>query len=243
MRYSIFFKLLYVGLFIKTLFLLSEASVRKDIKDFTSINELRAYYENNNSDLYKARYIIKYLPSFLEKHGISTCPDWVESVAENSLYSSYGPLILESIKLIGKYKLSGNADRLYELFLTASNDYANYSTVMRFAIVRSLSQINGDMEKLKLIQLFNSFPEGLIRFREFGMLATSVSSLENLPANQERVSVTKTTQYLAEVDSEISKLDLSKIEDENEYTYLSDLRDRLIVINSNDSLLETGGKK
>lgn len=236
-------KIFYLSLSIFLLFVFSEASVRKDIENLNTVGQLKAYYESNSSDLYKVRYIVKYLPDFLEKYGVSTCPDWVASLAENSLYTSYAPLITESISLIGKFKLIGHTDRLYELFLVASSDYANFSTMMRFAIIRALSQINGDYEKLILVKLFNSFPEGLIELREFGLLAHEVASLELIPVDGERVIGSKNTQYIDKADIELSNLDPEKFEDEDKYNYLTSVKYDLEKISNNISLLEKGDNK
>ncbi|MFC1476683.1 hypothetical protein ACFL5S_01825, partial [Fibrobacterota bacterium] len=194
-------------------------------------------------DLYKVRYILKYLPDFLEKHGVSTCPDWVVTAAENSLYTTYAPLITESISLIGTFKLAGHTDRLHELFLVASRDYANFSTAMRFAIVRALSQINSDYEKIILVKLFNSFPEGLIELREFGFLAHEVASLESIPVDGEKVRGTKNTHYIDKAGIELSNLDPDKFEDEDKFKYLTNVKHDLEKINSNISLLDKGDDK
>lgn len=242
MKFKLINKLFYLTLSIIILFAFSEASVREDIKEFTSVDELRVYYENNTSNLYKVRYIAKYLPDFLEEHGVSTCPDWVIDLVDNAIYTTYGPLITESIRLIGKYTLPGYTDRLFELFTLASNYYANSSTLMRFAIVRTISQIGEDYEKIKLVELFNSFPNELIGLREFGFLANKVASLEYIPAGGERVSVTKITEYLTRADIEISKLDPGKFIDEAEYKYFSNLKFILEEIENNASLIENGGE-
>ena len=241
MKIIIINKFIYLNLFIVILLAFSQASVRVDIKDINSVNALQTYYEDNSSNLYNVRYIIKYLPDFLENLGISTCPGWVVSLAENSLYSTYAPLITESIRIIGKYELPGNTDKLYDLFTIASKDYANSSTEMRFAIVRTLSQIGEDYEKIKLVELFNSYPKELIGLREFRFLAEKVASLDYIPAGGERVIVLKITEYLNNTDNELSKYDPLNFEDEAEFKYFSNLKYILEKINNNTSLLENGG--
>lgn len=241
MKFKLINKLFYLTLSIIFLFSFSEASVREDIKDITSVNELEAYYESNSSDLYKVRYILKNLPDFLEKHGVSTCPDWVINLVDNAIYTTYGPLITESVRFIGKYTLPGYTEKLYELFCIASRNYTRYSTEMRFAIVRTLSQIGGDNEKAKLLKLFNSFPQELIGLREFGFLANKVASFDGIPEEGEKLAGTKNTEYINKADVEISKLDPGKFEDEAEYKYFSNLKNILEKINADTSLVEKGG--
>lgn len=192
--------------------LVSNASVRQDIKGIATVDSLYKYYERYKTNTYIVRYIVKYLPDFLTRRGIVTCPSWVNTLAGKALYSNDDALITETISLIGYYKMQGYTDRLAELYSLAVQQYLSYSTQMRTAIIKSLQQIGGVYENIQLIKIFNSYSTGHIMQSEFTLLAEFLTELQTLTIGNVEVDRETVASFISFCKAQEAMLDASKFD-------------------------------
>lgn len=124
------------------------ASVSSEMSAINTIESLEQLY--NESNEYKQRYILKYLPGWINNRGISDLPTWVYNAIDNALWSEDAMLIREAIILVGSYELEQYSERLIELYQETHKKHPADADRIRSSSVEALVKIGGSKAKTAL---------------------------------------------------------------------------------------------
>ncbi len=183
--------------------LLSAATVREDMDNIQTVEELQIYYEDNASNLYKARYIIKFTPKFLKVRGIHSVPAWFHQAVEAGLYSEYDVLIEESARACGKLDITYYISELENLFIISVQKYQSYAFSMRETIVNALAAMSDPQAGAVIHNLIRDYPKEYIENTDFETLLTFAPVISN-PSDTIITHISKLRDHAVQLISEIS---------------------------------------
>ncbi len=156
------------------LFAYTNASVTwQEMSVLTRSEDLEQQY-NTNSE-YKQRYILKYLPNWLETRSISGLPGWAYDIIEDALYNAQDGLhIAEAVILTKKYGLSEFYERLIVLYREAHTLHANDADNIRSAVVSAIDSFGGTIAEYAIPELLLNRPRFVIN-KEFSLLLSATA--------------------------------------------------------------------
>ena len=148
------------------------ASISSEMYAINAIDSLEQYY--NESNEYSQRYILKYLPKWLNNKGVSSLPAWSYDAINNALMSEDAMLIREAIILVGEYKLEQHSDLLVELYQESHSKHPADADRIRSSTIESLMKIGGSKAKANLPLLLKFTPRYYLD-SEFSILLSDLS--------------------------------------------------------------------
>lgn len=135
-------------------------------------DSLQQLYDRSNE--YTQRYILKYLPAWLDHQGVYGLPLWADHAITKALESGNAMLIREAVILAGKYQLQHYRDRLTTLYKDAHKNYQADADRIRTAVVEALAQIGENTTNAALLSLLQHTPRFYLD-PEFSALLRAVS--------------------------------------------------------------------
>jgi len=111
-----------------------------------------------DSDPYQKRYILKYMPYWLEKRGVSYLPAWVDGAVNYSLYANDAMLIYEAVSFAGIFKMRGYSGRFMQLYDEAHRKHPADAIRIRNAVIDALDNIGGIEADTTIPQLLKYKP-------------------------------------------------------------------------------------
>lgn len=185
------------------LFGYADASVTwREISVLTRSEDLEQSY--NTGSEYKQRYILKYLPNWLELRSISGLPGWAYDIVEDALFNAHDGLHLtEAVILTKKFGLSGFYERLIVLYRVAHTLHANDADNIRSAVVSAIDSFGGSIAEYAIPELLLNRPRFVIN-KEFSLLLSATASYGDTTLIPELEDIEQNVSGLADdIDEEV----------------------------------------
>ncbi len=185
------------------LFAYTDASVTwQEMSVLTRSEDLEQSY--NTSSEYKQRYILKYLPNWLETRSITSLPTWAYNVIEDALFNAQDGLhITEAVILTKKYGLSEFYDQLIELYREAHVFHANDADNIRSAVISAIDSFGGTIAEYAIPELLLNTRRFVIN-GEFYLLLSAVAEYGDTTLVPELENIEQNVSGLADgIDAEV----------------------------------------
>ena len=209
---------------------LTDASVTwLEMNELTRSEGLVQLY--NESSEYKQRYILKYLPNWLETRSVSGLPGWAYDIIEYALFNARNGLhITEAVILTEKYGLSEFYERLICLYKEAHNQHSADSDNIRSAVVSAIDSFGGTIAEYAIPELLLNSQRYVID-REFSLLLGAIAKHGDTTLVPELEDIERNVSGLADgVDEQVDPVFKNK--------YLAVLR---LVQSVKQELVSRGG--
>lgn len=176
----------------------------KEMGEITHSDQLEQSY--NGSNEYKKRYILKYLPKWLEMRGVPE-PDWIFNAIEDALYNARdGLLIMEAVALTEKYGLSQFFESLIEIYQEAHNLNPADADKIRRAVVSALASFGGSEAEYAIPELLMTTPR-YVADEEFSMLLLAVEQYGDTSLVEELENIEQNVNgRIASIDPEVDPM-------------------------------------
>lgn len=171
-------------------------NIKEEVSSAKSWSDLYNYHSGINNNTYKKRFLIKYSydisRNFLDSNNT---PEWFNNLIKQSLKSSDEMLVLESVKVIRKFKLQNIINELLPLYRISPNQHSATSSTIQAEILLTLSDIKNNFTENIIRSIYNSTADNYYLHPNFNLLISIVQPI------CDSSTISRTTSFINKIEN------------------------------------------